>query len=128
MCSCYNDCSDFEAMGVPTFKFGVSKLDSSEVDTSLIKIAYQGDTINSVELLDNRIQFQVNEPPATKDKTAFEDSLFVFYNDTLRSKVKLGIAKTKGTCYSVYKLSKVTIDDSTFCTSNCTNRVFQIAF
>lgn len=126
--ACYNDCSDFEPEGAPTFKFQVMKTDSSEVIDSLIKIAYYGDTLSSEVWADHRVDFQINEPPAIKNKTSFEDSLFVFYNDTLRSRVMLGISKTKGTCYDVYKLSRVTLNDSTFCTSNCTNVVYEVRF
>ncbi len=92
----------------------------------MLRIAYHGDTLDSLVFINEPIHIQLAIPPAIKNQIIFDDSLFVFYNDTLRSKVKLNIAKTKGTCFDVYKLSKVAIDDSIFCTSNCTNRVYPL--
>lgn len=124
--ACYNDCTDFEAEESPTIKFQVMK-DSSEVIDSLVEIVYHGETDHSMILTENQVAFQLDVPPAIKNKTVFEDSLFIFYDDTLRSTMKVNITKTKGTCFSVYKLSEVIIDDSTFCTSNCASVVYEVS-
>ncbi len=126
--SCYNDCSDFECAGAPTFKFQLESIDSSEVVDSLIKITRQGDIITPTLLSDNQMNVEVKLSSVTKNITVFKDSLSVFYNDSLQSKVFLDITKTKGTCCDVFKLSRVVIEDSVFCTSNCTNRVYEVRF
>ncbi len=126
--SCYNDCSDFECVGAPTFIFQVARADSLEVVDSLIKITRQGDIITPTLLSDNQVNVKVKLPSVTKNITVFKDSLSVFYNDSLQSKVFLDITKTKGTCCDVFKLSRVVIDDSVFCTSNCTNVVYKVSF
>lgn len=129
MNACYNDCSDFEPKGAPTVKFQIIKLgsDSLAIADSLLQLVYHGVLNDSALFVDSLIIFQLYEPPAVKNKTTYDDSLSVFYNDTLHSKLKLTITKTKATCFDVYTLSKVVINDSTFCTSNCASVVYEVS-